>query len=306
MFLVRKPVRKVIWLNVVGTLIFLVLLSATGYLGLKIVRGATNISSSTTEHWAWSDVIGWIDFYNTNTITVSSQKLTGYASSSAGDVSLDCATTRSGNICGTSNYSITNDGLGNLTGWAWNDSYGWVSFDCNNNGGCASSTYRVFIDPNNGYFCGSSGSASCYAWNDLAGWVSFNCANNSSCGTSNYKVVTSWIATSTTGYVDSTIFDTGSAEGAQLNSVLWQGSQPAGTSIRFQFAVSNASSGPWTYVGSDGTVNTYYSVNVNTSQNLDYSLFNNFRYFRYRTTLVSNQAQTVSPRVDDVIVNWSP
>ena len=43
----------------------------------------------------------------------------------------------------------------------------------------------------------------------------------------------------------------------------------------------------------------------NVSTALDYSLFNNKRYFRYRVTLVSNQAQTLSPQVNDVVVNWS-
>jgi len=262
-------------------------------------QAATNISSSTVEHWAWNDLIGWLDFYNSNTITVSSQQITGYASSSAGDVSLDCATTRAGNICSTSNYQITNDGVGNLTGYGWNDTYGWISFDCNNHDGCAQSNYRVYIDPNTGDFQN-------YAWNDLLGWISFNCANNASCGTSNYKVKTSWIATSTSATLDSTTFDTGVAQGAQLNSFYWAGSQPASTAVRFQFAVANSSSGPWSYMGTDGTENTYFSTGPNVSLKLDYSFFNNYRYFRYRLIMISNQAQTVTPRVDAVYVSWSP
>ena len=284
--------------NIFGVAFLLVISFFNAYFLANVAESATNISASTTAHWAWSDIVGWVDFYNTNTITVSSQNLTGYASSSAGDVSLDCHTTRSGNICGQSSYQVTNDGAGNLSGWGWNDQYGWISFDCNNNGGCDQSNYRVYIDGN--------GNFRNYAWNDTIGWISFNCIDPNTCGASNYKVLSTWVATSAIGYVDSTTFDTQAASGTQINSVLWHGSLPSGTQVRFQFAVSNSSSGPWTFVGSDGTNNTYYTIGPDTSLSLDYTLFNNKRYFRYRTTLVSNQAQTLSPRVDEVLINWSP
>ncbi len=284
--------------NFFGLLVFLALIFLNIFILSNIAESATNISASTTAHWAWNDIIGWIDFYNTNTITVSSYNLTGYASSSAGDISLDCHTTRNGNICSQSNYQVTNDGSGNLSGFGWNDQYGWVSFDCNNNGGCGQSNYRVYID--------GSGNFWNYAWNDTIGWISFNCADPGVCGTSNYKVVTSWAATSAIGYLDSSTYDTGSASGAQLNSVLWHGNLPSGTAVRFQFAVSNSSSGPWTFVGTDGTSNTYYNTGPDASLKLDYTFFNNFRYFRYRGYLVSDLAQRLTPRVDEVLVNWSP
>ncbi len=275
----------------------LMILSVVVFVGYLVVYGATNISSDSGKYWAWNDIVGWIDFYTTNTVSVSSQKLVGYASSTAGEVSLDCETTSAGDICATSNYGVTNDGLGNLSGYAWNDTYGWISFDCNNNNGCSSSTYRVYIDPDDGQFHN-------YAWNDVAGWFSFNCANHD-CSASNYRVETSWTATSTTGTLDSTVYDTGVTEGAQLNSFVWKGSEPANTDVKFQFAVSNASSGPWTFIGPDGSENTYYIPSADTSQRLDYFNFSNYRYFRYRVVLVSDRSQRVSPRVDDVLVNWS-
>ncbi|MFH0890630.1 MAG: hypothetical protein V1856_01205 [Candidatus Liptonbacteria bacterium] len=271
----------------------------TLFLGTLIVYSSANISSSSGEYWAWNDIIGWIDFYNTNTVTVSSPRIAGYASSTAGEVSLDCATTSAGDICGTSNYWVSNDGLGNLSGYGWNDTYGWISFDCNNHSGCATSDYRVYIDPNTGDFHD-------YAWNDVAGWFSFNCADPNICGTSNYRVRTTWTATSTTGTLNSTIYDTGITRGAQLNSFIWRGSEPVSTDVKFQFAVSNATSGPWIFMGPDGTGNTYYSPEADVSQRLDYSLFSDRRYFRYRVVLISNQAQTISPQVMDVVVNWSP
>ena len=259
----------------------------------------TNINSTTTEHWAWNDLVGWIDFYNTDTVIVTSGKLRGYASSSLGDISFDCSTTRNGNICSQSDYKVLNDGVGNLSGWAWNDQFGWISFDCHNvtSTDCLTSNYQVWINNTNGVFNN-------YAWNDVVGWISFNCSNHG-CG-SQYSVITSWVATSTLGFLDSATFDTGVASGSQLNSVLWHGDHPAGTSVRFQFATSNASSGPWTFGGSDGTSNTYYNTSPDVSLYLGYTPHNDARYFRYRATLVSDASQTLSPRVDDVIVNWSP
>jgi hypothetical protein len=265
---------------------------------------ASNISATTTDHWAWSDVLGWIDFYVGNTgATTTAQKLQGYASSSAGDISLDCATTRNGDICGQSSYSVTNDGAGNLSGWAWNDTYGWISFDCNNTGGCGEAPYRVLIDS-----ASFTGDFSNYAWNDAIGWISFNCSNHNGCGTSNYKVVTSWVATSTYGTLDSSTFDTSVEGGAQINSVLWQGALPSpvnNASVGFQFAVSDSSSGPWDYAGYDGTPNTWYVTGPGASKAVDLVFHYNARYFRYRVKLTSNQSQTQSPRVDAINVNWS-
>ncbi|MEK7547026.1 MAG: hypothetical protein AAB536_02505, partial [Patescibacteria group bacterium] len=132
----------------------------------------------------------------------------------------------------------------------------------------------------------------------------FNC--NTTCGKSDYKVLTSWVSSSAVATLDSSTYDTGVSKGAQLNSVLWHGNLPSGTAVRFQFAVNNSSSGPWSFMGTDGTSNTYYNTGPDVSLNLDYSLFNNFRYFRYRISLISDVAQLLSPRVDEVLINWSP
>lgn len=285
-------------------LIFLCLLFSISYfLFPPSVYASTNISATTTDHWAWNDSIGWMDFYNTLTVTVSSTALSGYASSSAGDISLDCATTRNGNICGRSQYQVLNDNSGNLAAWAWNDTYGWISF-CGGQGtaDCPGTTsYLTYIN-------GSSGDFEGWAWNDTVGWFSFNCNNQpGGCTTSDYRVNTSWRTTSTIGTLDSSTFDTNVNAGAQLNSVMWRGNLPVGTSVKFQFATSNSSSGPWTFIGTDGTSNTYYAPSGQGVQlKLDYSLHNNYRYFRYRVSLFSNTSSTISPRVDDIIVNWSP
>ncbi|MFH1162027.1 MAG: hypothetical protein V1696_01995 [Candidatus Jorgensenbacteria bacterium] len=293
-------------------------------------RAATNISSTSSEHFAWDDVVGWWDFNTTNTVTVYSTRITGYASSSVGEMSLDCATSPGGNVCGASNYGVCNgigphetDGTcpyassttGTLTGFAWNDTVGWISFNCDNSshaGGenkCNSSYYSVDID--------SSGDFSGCAWNDTVGWVSF--ANTGECSSPNpFKVRTSWRATSTFGYVESATLDTGITSGATLQSIIWQGSLPTDTVVDFQIATSSDSGGPWDYYGPQGSTSAYYGLAcpnegsgapgstappgtpVCVSKTIGAA-----RYFRYRVRLRSDRIQTVSPRVDDVILNWT-
>ena len=141
------------------------------------VLAAPNISSDVFEHWAWNDIIGWIDFYSTNNVNVAISKIEGYADSSAGSIAFDCATSPNGNICGASNFEVSNDGAGNLSGFAWSESIGWISFYCGDLDLvppiCDQFNYRVTID--------GAGNFSGWAWNDSVGWISFNC-NNSGIG----------------------------------------------------------------------------------------------------------------------------
>jgi hypothetical protein len=251
--------------------------------------------------------VGWIRFADPPTenlsVNVLSSQMQGYATSTAGDISLDCATTSIGNICNppSIDYRVTNDN-GVLSGYAWNDIYGWISMSCKNTEGSSCSSYGVTID-------GATGDFSGYAWNDIIGWISFNCASTAdNCNTASYKVNSTWRATSTVATLDSTIFDTGIAQGAQPNSIMWNGTWPANTSVLFQIASSNAVNGPWNYVGVDGTTATYYSDNTTgpgVSIPVSYTNHNNKRYLRYRTILVSNATSSVTPVVTDVVINWS-
>ncbi len=320
-----KAFRVAWWILVAVALLF-------GLLAALRVGAATNISPTSTDHFAWDDVDGWWDFYSTDSVTVYGTRIEGYASSSVGDISLDCATTRGGNICATSNYGVCNgpgpkdptnldgtcdsgDASGELTGYAWNDTIGWISFNCDNTsheGGtnyCATSTSTVTIDTN-GNFSG-------YAWNDIVGWISFNCADPNVCGTSNYKVTTSWRATSTFAYVESSVFDTQLSGGGVLQSIVWQGSQPAETSVDFQVATSSSPSGPWTFVGPGGSSLFYYgaecpfagtSIPSGAGPNKAICIDKNIgaaRYVRYKVRLRSNLLQTQTPSVEDVILIWT-
>lgn len=265
--------------------------SSTGSLTLNSTSTSGAISSSSPHYFGWTDLFGWLDFWNSgNGAGVTSQGLTGYASSSAGPLSLDCHTTSIGNICTQSNYQVANDGSGNLSGYAWNDPFGWTNFE--------GTGYGTTI--------GATGTFRGYAWNDVLGWVSVNCADNNSCASSNYDVESTWTPSLTaSGYLESDTFDTGSSS-SQLNSVVWQGTEPAGTNVEFQFAVSNSSSGPWNaanFTGPDGTSLSYWDpLGPGDPESLG-SSYTNFRYFRYLIYLTTGNG--TSPTVTSVSVNWS-
>lgn len=126
------------------------------------------------------------------------------------------------------------------------------------------------------------------------------------------------------GTLDSATFDTGVASGTQLNSFVWQGSTPCSSggsptcsSVDFQFAVSNSSSGPWNFEGPDGTSHSYFCGSASTSIPLvstncsgggtgGYNLFSGYRYFRYQVILFADSSDAYTPTVSSVSVNWSP
>ncbi len=319
-------------------IIFWTLITAVLAIGIiaNIARRAnanpgTNIHADPAERVAWSDVSGWWDFYASDTVQVKGTRLEGYAESTIGDTSLDCATTRNGDICGTSNYGVCNgpgphdpDGTcpngnagGILTGYAWNDTIGWISFNCDqtSHGGenrCAESNYKVTVNPGTGDFEG-------YAWNDIEGWIGFN--------GSGYKVATDWRSESTLAFLESSVFDTEAESGVLLNNIVWQGNQPGGTSIDFQIAASNCPNGAanspycdvgtWNFAGPDGNENLYYGAacpsigtafpgaGPNVPICVDRLRVENYRYLRYKVRLMSDLTETQSPTIEDIVLNWS-
>ena len=298
-----------------GMLLSVVAALAIGYwlLVIGLATAATNVNPVSPDHWGWNDVAGWINFYETNSVTLGANTLEGYASSTIGSISFDCATTPSGNICsaGNGNYKVANDGSGNLSGWAWNDAYGWISFCGGQSSADCPGTipYRVLVDPTTGAFCDSSSYESCYAWNDVLGWMSFNCKphDGEPCVGASYSVDTSWSTSVASGTFESATFDTAVAGGGAVHSIFWDGALPSpadSATVSFQVAVSNNSSGPWSFKGFDGTSNTWYEPSAaGEPATLRYD--HSGRYFRYKIKLTSNLAQTKSPRVDAVHLVWS-
>jgi len=124
-----------------------------------------------------------------------------------------------------------------------------------------------------------------------------------------------------TGGLTSVIFDTtqsGTLKPA-YNSIMWEGTLNGGVGrVRFQLASSDNSSGPWDYFGSSDN-----GVTCNSSSWYDpgapdapaeitcaSAYHNNQRYYRYKIQLCSNDdcatSGSITPEVDDVIVNWAP
>jgi hypothetical protein len=134
---------------------------------------------------------------------------------------------------------------------------------------------------------------------------------------SQYAEATVSAGLSPTGDLTSATFDTGVTEGAAYNSFTWLGTAGTGK-VRFKFATSNSSSGPWSFIGSaDGgvtcTTGFWYDAPTPDSPveiSCNASSHNNQRFYRYQIQLCSNTdcstSGATSPVVTSTIVNWSP
>lgn len=119
-----------------------------------------------------------------------------------------------------------------------------------------------------------------------------------------------------TGTMISSVFDTGAINGAAYNWIMLKGPTVAGTKVRVQFAASTSTlPSTFTFLGPDCTVSTYYYdfVLPTPSESKEIKCptqHNNKRYFRYKTILCSANdcatPGTITPQVDEVIINWSP
>ncbi len=124
-----------------------------------------------------------------------------------------------------------------------------------------------------------------------------------------------------TGELVSVVFDSSGSDVVRptYNSFMWKGSLNGGTGrVRFQLATSDSPSGPWNFYGSSDNGVTcssgaWYDAGA---QAAPVEIFcagqhhNNQRYFKYKVQLCSNSDCTssgsISPQVNDIIVNWSP
>lgn len=60
-----------------------------------------------------------------------------------------------------------------ITGYAWSDNIGWISFNCSDTGTCGTSNYGLSI--------AADGTISGYGWSENIGWVSANAADVAGC-----------------------------------------------------------------------------------------------------------------------------
>ncbi|MBD3327964.1 hypothetical protein GF340_01525, partial [Candidatus Peregrinibacteria bacterium] len=127
--------------------------------------------------WAWDDNLGFVSF-------------------SCGDEDSNAATPRTnlGVPCGNFDHAVTMEGINNtaplemaeLSGYAWNDVAGYISFNCNDTGSCSTANHRVWPewqdsnciglvygnwqpDPT----CGANLDTDVYAWSDSVGFFNF-------------------------------------------------------------------------------------------------------------------------------------
>jgi len=68
--------------------------------------------------------------------------------------------------------------LHNVSGWAWSETIGWISFSCQNPEAPSSVDFGVDVYQQTGDFQG-------YAWSENIGWISFNSGDTSFCGSPN-------------------------------------------------------------------------------------------------------------------------
>ncbi len=197
----------------------------------------------------------------------------------------------------------------------------------------ASPTYQVLIRDS-----GANRDFSGYAWNDSVGWISFNNCQPS-CGSISYKVKTYWGSPGTpqSGDLTSSTINTcpsGDAvclAGVAYNYILWQGNlNGSSNSVKFQLATSNCengatdagtcvvnggwggtkTSGDGAFVGPNGFASSFYGDASGTTlpavpTPINNQNHNNKRYYRYKIYITKSAQTTLSPVIQDVIINWS-
>jgi len=82
---------------------------------------------------------------------------------------------------------------------------------------------------------------------------------------------------------------------ANWGTLSWTASTPTNTAIQFQAAASNSVSGPFNFVGPDGTAGTFFSNGGSLAQ------FNVTRYLKYQV-LLSSTDNTATPTLNDVTI----
>lgn len=127
---------------------------------------AENIDPANDGHqWAWGENIGWLNFEPAGQpgVTVLDNAVLGSVwAENIGWIYLDPFP----------HGGVSNDGRGNLDGWAWSENAGWISFSCDNTASCGDVFYGVTIDID-GYFHG-------HAWGENIGYIGFDFAGGNS------------------------------------------------------------------------------------------------------------------------------
>lgn len=142
--------------------IFYVLVLLAGYAG-----GATADSTiNATHRWSWSSGAGWMNWRtdSTNGVVVGEYFLSGWIySSTCGWIHTgDGSPTNGVNYTNQDavDYGVNHDGVGNLSGYAWSETSGWINFGWTNTE--AANAPRINLQ---------TGNMSGYAWGGALGWI---------------------------------------------------------------------------------------------------------------------------------------
>jgi Domain of unknown function (DUF2341) len=103
---------------------------------------------------------------------------------------------------------------------------------------------------------------------------------------------------STVGTWTSAVIDT--AVNGVFGTISWNATQPSGTTVNFRVAGSASPTGPWTYIGPDGSSATSYASSPGA---LPFVL-DGLRYFRIQLTLIS-VSTVITPLLNDVTVTYN-
>jgi len=78
-------------------------------------------------------------------------------------------------ILGVGTFVSSQGTSGEITGYLWSDTIGWISLNCSNHGTCGTSDYKLSVD--------AYGAVSGYAWSENIGWVTAESASLAGCPT---------------------------------------------------------------------------------------------------------------------------
>lgn len=144
-------------------------LMSLGLAGIAVASTNSTISTNSSQKWAWSSSIGWINCHasDTNGMIVGQYVCAGYMySPTAGWISLGNGFPSNGIQYATNSatdYGVNHDGQGHLTGFAWSPSAGWISFSWTN----YTDSQAPKVDLQTGVLSG-------YAWGTGVGWISLS------------------------------------------------------------------------------------------------------------------------------------
>lgn len=125
------------------------------------------------------------------------------------------------------NFNVQAGTEHNLTGWAWSENVGWISFNSTNQGGGANYGLNVASG------CISDCAISGYAWSEHIGWISFNSGDVAGCPSSPCAPVLNRLSGEVSGWAkalaasgsgwDGWIHLNGSNYGVTVSACVWDG-----------------------------------------------------------------------------------